>query len=397
MHRNIGHSVRKLTSRGTLKCHNSSYHNTSGLEFVKHKELLPNAGFINGNFTVGKGNPSDKFDVVNPANGKVVAQLPRMGETETQDAIAAAKTAFHSWKETTAHERSKLLERMSQLMNKHKDDLATIMTSEAGKPTAEAKGEINYAISFLDYYAEEAKRVKGDVLASPVKNRRLLTIKQPVGVAGLITPWNFPSAMITRKLAPALAAGCTAVIKPSEETPLSALAICAIAQEAGIPPGVVNCVTVDRYQVEEVGRALCHSSDVRKISFTGSTPVGKWLMRESASNVKKVSLELGGNAPFIVFDDCDVDVAVQALMFAKFRNAGQVCIASNRILVQEGVYEKFATKLTEAVSRLQVGNGFDPSNTVGPLINQKGLAKVSSSLTHLTVLFLSESLGEQPC
>jgi succinate-semialdehyde dehydrogenase/glutarate-semialdehyde dehydrogenase len=369
-------SLKNVRSVMPMRSQNQNYHNT-GLEVVQHRQLLPDGGFINGHFTKGKSNPGDNFEVINPANGKVIAQLPRMGEAEAIEGIAAAKHAFHSWKETSSFERAQYLTKMSQLMHKYKDDLAAIMTVEAGKPTNEAKGEINYAISFFDFYAEEAKRVKGDILQSPAKNKKLLTIKQPVGVAALVTPWNFPSAMITRKLAPALAAGCTTVIKPSEETPLSALAICAIAQEAGLPPGVVNCLTVDRLQVEEVGRALCHSKDVRKISFTGSTPVGKWLMRESASNVKKVSLELGGNAPFIVFDDCDVDVAVQALMLAKFRNAGQVCIASNRILVQEGIYDKFANKLTEAVSKLQVGHGFDPASTVGPLINEKGLQKVA--------------------
>eukprot|EP01040_Poterioochromonas_malhamensis_P003096 gene3096-3293_t len=353
------------------------YHSINNLHQIKNKHLIPEAGYINGEFTPASSNEKNNFAVINPANGKPFFHLPRMGVAETEKSIAAATKAFASWKETTAFERSKILQKMASLMHKYKDDLAAIITLEAGKPTAEAKGEVLYAASFLEFYAEEGKRVHGDILQAPARNRRLINIKQPIGPCALITPWNFPSAMITRKLGPALAAGCTAVIKPAGETPLSAIAICAIAHEAGVPPGVVNVVTVDRDEVENVGRTLCHAKDIRKVSFTGSTPVGKWLMREAASSVKKVSLELGGNAPFIVFDDCDIDVAVNALMFAKFRNAGQACIASNRILVQEGIYHQFAEKLTEAASRLKCGDGFDPFHTVGPLINEKGVAKVT--------------------
>jgi succinate-semialdehyde dehydrogenase/glutarate-semialdehyde dehydrogenase len=360
----------------TRNVHHSGAHDHVSLKSVTHKHLLPQGGFINGQFTFGTASQNHTFPVINPATGKEFFHLPSMNEDDAKAAISAAKNAFVTWKETTAFERSAYLKKISVLMNKYKDDLAAIMTLEAGKPLAESKGEINYAISFVDFYAEEAIRIKGDTMQSPTTNKRLLTIKQPIGPCGLITPWNFPSAMITRKLAPALAAGCTAVIKPAEDTPLSALAICAIVKEAGLPDGVVNCVTVDRENVEAVGRTLCHSKDIKKISFTGSTPVGKWLMREASGTVKKVSLELGGNAPFIVFEDADLDNAVSTLMFSKFRNAGQVCIASNRIMVQESIYEKFAEKLTAAVKKLQVGEGFDSATSLGPLINEKGLHKV---------------------
>ncbi len=282
-------SIRRVDRISRLPLLNG-YHSAAGTEVIKNKKLLPDGGYINGQFTFGSAKPNDTFEVINPANGSVIHRLPRMGVEDTVAGIKAASDAWKTWKETTVYDRARVLEKISELMNLYKDDLAAIITLEAGKPMAEAKGEIVYAVSFVDYYAEEAKRIKGDTLPSPVKIRRLVTIKQPVGPCGLITPWNFPSAMITRKLAPALAAGCTAVLKPAGETPLSALAICAILEEAGVPAGVVNCVTVDRTHVEEVGRTLCHSKDIRKISFTGSTPVGKWLMREAASTVKKVSI-----------------------------------------------------------------------------------------------------------
>jgi succinate-semialdehyde dehydrogenase/glutarate-semialdehyde dehydrogenase len=358
---------------------NSSSSGASGLDRVQNKQLLPNAAFINGQFTNGKSS-GDTFNVTNPADGKSVAKLPKMGEAETLESISAAKHAFQSWKELPAFDRCKYLAKISELMKKYKDDLSIIMTVESGKPLKESEGEIDYAASFIDWYAEEGKRVKGDVMQSPAKNRRLFTIKQPIGVCALITPWNFPAAMITRKLGPALAAGCTVVIKPSSETPLSALALCAIAQEAGVPAGVINCLTVMRDQHEEVGKALCHSKDVRKISFTGSTGVGKWLMKESSENVKKLSLELGGNAPFIVFDDCDLEVAMDALKIAKFRNTGQTCIASNRVFVQEGVYDAFTKRVVEETQKMKVADGFDPDSKIGPLINEKGLNKVHDAV-----------------
>eukprot|EP00607_Mallomonas_marina_P008407 CAMPEP_0182423560 /NCGR_PEP_ID=MMETSP1167-20130531/9599_1 /TAXON_ID=2988 /ORGANISM="Mallomonas Sp, Strain CCMP3275" /LENGTH=413 /DNA_ID=CAMNT_0024602657 /DNA_START=356 /DNA_END=1594 /DNA_ORIENTATION=+ len=265
---------------------------------------------------------------------------------------------------------------MASLMLEYQYDLATLITLECGKPFAEARGEVLYAHSFYEYYSEEAKRVYGEVIPSPVRDRLTMTMKQPIGPAALITPWNFPCAMITRKVGAALAAGCTVVLKPAEQTPLSALALCVIAQEAGLPPGVMNCVTVSRDEVEEVGLAMCHSPLFRKLSFTGSTSVGKWLMRESACTMKKLSLELGGNAPFIVFEDADLDVAVKALMTSKFRNSGQTCIASTRVLVQESVMKQFCDILVDRVSKLKCGDGLEANTTVGPLIDERGLSKV---------------------
>jgi len=346
-----------------------------GIGLLKHKALWQTSGFIGGKFT--KGTATSVFDVSNPATGEILAQLPRMGVEDVEAASRVANEAWSSWRRTTAKERSRILLNMHSLMEKHRDDLATILTLEAGKPLAEAKGEINYAMSFLELYAEEAKRVNGQVLQPPVANRRLVTMRQPVGPCALICPWNFPSAMITRKLGPALAAGCTAVIKPADLTPLSALALCVIAQEAGVPPGVINCLTVGKDEVMAVGGALCHNPLLRKLSFTGSTAVGKWLMRESASTVKRLSLELGGNAPFIVFDDCDLEVAVSAVLNAKFRNAGQTCISSNRIFVQAKVYDEFAALLVSKVGAMKVGNGLERDVTTGPLINAAGLDKVT--------------------
>lgn len=338
------------------------------------KKLWQTTSFINGKFTPAT---EKTFDVMNPASGEVLAQCSRHGSVQTKEAINAANEAWKSWKKTTVKERSKILMRMFDLVNKYRDDLATIMTLESGKPLAESKGELIYANSFYELYAEEAKRIHGETMSPPLSNRRMMTIKQPVGPAALITPWNFPAAMITRKLGPALAAGCTAVIKPSELTPLTALAFCAIAQEAGVPAGVVNCVTVGRPEVVEVGETLCHSSDIRKLSFTGSTAVGKWLYKECSSTMKKLSMELGGNAPFIVFDDADLDKAVAALLNSKFRNTGQTCISSNRIFVQEGIYDEFARRLTEKVQKIRVGSGLDAKNSAGPLIDINGMNKVN--------------------
>lgn len=342
---------------------------------IKNKKLWNTLPFINGQFT--EFSKLSTFDVKNPANGQIIATLPSLQSQHVDEASEVASTAFKSWRTTTAVERSKIVRKMADLMDVYKDDLAAIITLEAGKPLAEAKGEVAYAQSFYEYYSEECKRPHGEVLQSPTKGRRFITLKQPIGPVGLITPWNFPSAMITRKVGPALAAGCTVVLKPSEETPLSALALCAIAQEAGVPPGVVNCVPVGREHVKEVGAALCNNERLRMISFTGSTAVGKTLMRDSASTVKRVALELGGNAPFIVCEDADLDTAISALMTAKFRNSGQACIASNRVLVHRKVYNQFAEKLAATVkSKLVCGDGFSPSSTLGPLINEQGLSKV---------------------
>lgn len=319
----------------------------------------------------------EKFNVYNPATGDVVGSVPSMGVKEVEELSIQSFNAWKSWKLTTAKDRARILNTMADLMDKYSVDLATILTLEAGKPFPEAQGEIAYARDFYRYYAEEATRVNGEILQPNVKGRRLLALRQPVGPAILVTPWNFPSGMVTRKVGPALAAGCTVVIKPSEETPFSAIALCEIADEAGLPKGVMSCITVDRKDITEVGLSFCHSEYFRKLSFTGSTVVGKWLMRECASTVKRISLELGGSAPFIVFDDADLDVAANALLASKFRNNGQVCIASNRILVQEGVYEKFAEIVTKKVSALKCGNGFTSGVNLGPLINSKGLEKVN--------------------
>lgn len=343
---------------------------------IQNCKIWRTFGFINGEFT--RGSSTENFDVLNPANGELLAQCPRMGVEDATKAAECANEAWKVWKNTSGKERSKIIQKMVHLMTVHQDDLATILTMESGKPLAEARGELSYAQSFYELYAEEAKRIEGTILPSGVPGRRMLAIRQPVGPAALITPWNFPAAMITRKLGPALAAGCTVVIKPAEETPLSALALCAIAEEAGVPKGVINCLTVARSEVAEVGKFLCNSSLMRKVSFTGSTSVGKWLMRESASTVKRISMELGGNAAFIVFDDADIEQAVTCFMNSKFRNAGQVCIATNRVFVQESIYEEFSQRLTERVNRLNLGNGLHNESTCGPLINRNGLLKVIS-------------------
>ena len=342
---------------------------------LNNRGLWRTEGFINGVWT--SGHAKGVFDVLNPANGELLAQLPRMNELDVAEASRVANAAFVEWRKMPAYQRGLGLENMYSLMRRNKDDLALIITLESGKPLAESKGEINYAMSFIELYAEEAKRVHGQLLQPLVKGRRVMTMQQPVGPCALICPWNFPSAMVARKLGPALAAGCTTVIKPADLTPMSALALCVIAEEAGIPPGIVNCLTVAKEEVQAVGAALCHNPLLRKISFTGSTAVGKWLMRESASTVKRLSLELGGNAPFIVFDDADIDTAVSSLISSKFRNAGQMCICSNRIFVQEGIYEAFAKALKSRVRAIKVGNGLDVGVSMGPLINSAGLDKVS--------------------
>eukprot|EP01035_Chromulina_nebulosa_P019874 gene19874-25826_t len=341
-----------------------------------------------------KYNSYNRFNVINPFDGSIVGSLPSLTAKEAQEFSKVSYDTWNkTWKHTTNKERANYLVKLANGMEKYRQELAHIITLESGKPFAESLGEISYAISFLELYAEEGKRVTGDIITSPVRGRRLLAIKQPIGPAALITPWNFPSAMITRKLGPALAAGCTVILKPSEETPFSALAICAIADEVGIPSGVIQCLTVGRDEVIEVGTALCHSEYIRKLSFTGSNDVGKWLMRECASTLKKISLELGGSAPFIVFDDADIDVAIKALINSKFRNAGQACIASNRILVQAGIYDQFANALTNKVSKMKVGNGLDKDVQIGPLINSKGLQKVERHVADSVALGATVTIG----
>jgi succinate-semialdehyde dehydrogenase/glutarate-semialdehyde dehydrogenase len=317
------------------------------------------------------------LEVNDPANGALLGTIPDMGAGETARAIAAANLAWPSWRGKTAKERAVLLRAWHELMLRHADDLALILTAEQGKPLAEAKAEIAYAASFIEWFAEEGKRVAGETLASPWPDRRLIVTREPVGVCAAITPWNFPSAMITRKAGPALAAGCCIVVKPSELTPYSALALAALAERAGIPPGVFNVVTGSAHAI---GGELSANPAVRKLSFTGSTAVGRILMAQSASTIKKVSLELGGNAPFIVFDDADLDAAVAGAIAAKYRNSGQTCVSANRLYVQDGVYDAFAAKLAEAVGKLKVGAGIEPGVTQGPLIEEKAVRKVEAHI-----------------
>jgi succinate-semialdehyde dehydrogenase/glutarate-semialdehyde dehydrogenase len=333
--------------------------------------FLRPAGYINGAWTAGGATKT--FDVINPATGEVLASLPDMGAAETTAAIDAAYIAQAAWAARPAKERAATLRKWFDLMVANADELAAILTAEMGKPLPEARGEILYAASYVEWYAEEAKRIYGETIPAPSNDKRMVVIKQPVGVVGTITPWNFPAAMIARKIAPALAVGCTVVSKPAEQTPLTAIALAVLAEEAGIPPGVLNIIVgIDG---PAIGRELCGNAKVRKISFTGSTEVGRILMRQCADQIKKVSLELGGNAPFIVFDDADLDAAVEGAMASKYRNAGQTCVCANRIYVQSNVYDAFAAKLAAKVAELSVGDGFKPGVTVGPLIDEQGVAK----------------------
>ncbi|MFT4014765.1 MAG: NAD-dependent succinate-semialdehyde dehydrogenase [Paracoccus sp. (in: a-proteobacteria)] len=313
-------------------------------------------------------------EVTDPATGQVMGTIPDLSGAETRAAIEAANLAFASWKKRTHAERAALLERWFDLMNDHAEDLALILTLEQGKPLAEARGEIGYGASFVKWFAEEARRIDGSVIPAPTADRRILTLKEPVGVSAIITPWNFPNAMITRKVGPALAAGCTVVIKPSEFTPFSALALGVLAERAGIPAGVINIVTG---MPAEIGAELTANPLVRKLSFTGSTRIGSLLMAQSAPTVKRLSLELGGNAPFIVFDDADLDAAVEGAIASKFRNGGQTCVCSNRILVQAGVYDAFAEKLGAKVAAMKVGPGTVEGNDIGPMINRAALDKIA--------------------
>ena len=337
--------------------------------------LLRQQCFIDGEWVDAAAGGT--IEVSNPATGEAIATVPALTGEETRAAIEAAEAAWGGWRSKTGKQRAGLLRNWFSLMIENQEDLAKLMTAEQGKPLAESRGEIAYAASFVEWFAEEAKRVYGDVIGDPLPGHRIVVLKQPIGVVVAITPWNFPAAMITRKCAPALAAGCPVVIRPASQTPLSALALALLAERAGIPKGVVNVVTGPS---GEMGRELTGNPSVRKLSFTGSTEVGKLLMAQCAETVKKVSLELGGNAPFIVFDDADLDAAVVGAMASKFRNTGQTCVCANRFLVQEGVYETFAAKLGQAVSRLRVGNGLDEGVEQGPLIDAAGVAKVESHI-----------------
>ncbi len=322
-----------------------------------------------------------RFDVDNPADGSIVGSVPDCGAAETRRAITAANAALPAWRALTAKQRSALLRRWFDLMLLNADDLALILTTEQGKPLAEAKGEVMYGASFIEWFAEEGKRIYGDVIPPHMADKRLIVLKQPIGVTAAITPWNFPNAMITRKAAPALAAGCTMVLKPAEQTPFSALAMAELAHRAGIPKGVLNVITGAAHSSPAIGQELCANPIVRKLSFTGSTEVGRILMRQSADTIKKLSLELGGNAPFIVFDDADLDAAADGLMQCKFRNAGQTCVTANRIYVQAGVYDAFAEKFGSRLASLKVGRGTDSGVNVGPLIDEQGLFKVETHVS----------------
>ncbi len=340
------------------------------MKTLHKKDLVQQNSYINGSWVSGPAT----FVVTNPASGETIAEVADCTTDHAQDAVAAARQAFDSWRNTTAAQRAGLLKKWFALIIEHQDDLGKIMTLEQGKPLAEAKGEIGYAASFVEWFAEEARRVYGDTIPGPDGDKRLVVIKQPVGVVAAITPWNFPSSMITRKAAPALAAGCTFIIRPASETPLSALALAKLAEEAGIPPGVFNVVIGK--DSGGIGKVFTEHPDVAKFSFTGSTAVGKKLLSQCAATVKKVSLELGGNAPFIVFNDADIDAAVQGAIASKYRNTGQTCVCANRFLVQEKVHDQFAAKLAAAVQALPVGDGMDPEIKIGPLINQAALAEV---------------------
>ena len=337
--------------------------------------LFRQQAMINGRWRDASG--KETLAVTNPANGQPLGNVPKMGAGETREAIDAAARALPAWRALTAKERSSILRRWFELMMEHQDDLARLMTLEQGKPLAEAKGEISYAASFIEWFAEEGKRIYGDTIPGHQADKRLLVIKQPIGVTAAITPWNFPSAMITRKAGPALAAGCTMVLKPASQPPFSALALAELANRAGIPEGVFNVVTGS---ASEVGGELTGNPLVRKLSFTGSTEIGRQLMEQCAKDIKKASLELGGNAPFIVFDDADLDKAVEGALASKFRNAGQTCVCANRLYVQDSVYDRFAEKLQQAVSKLQIGDGLQPNVTIGPLIDEKAIAKVQEHI-----------------
>jgi succinate-semialdehyde dehydrogenase/glutarate-semialdehyde dehydrogenase len=335
--------------------------------------MLKNLSYINGSWIRSASGAT--FSVLNPATGDTICTVADLSLTEVSGAIDAAGAAFLAWSSLTAKQRALLLKKWFDLIMAGKEELAGIMTQECGKPLQESRTEVDYGASYVEWFAEEAKRVYGDVIPAHTSDRRLLTIKQPVGVVAAITPWNFPLAMITRKVAPALAAGCTIILKPAKETPLTALALADLADQAGIPPGVLNIVTSANSTM--VGKEFCTNEKIRKLSFTGSTGIGKILMEQCASNIKKLSLELGGNAPFIVFDDADLDLAIKGAIASKYRNAGQTCVCTNRFLIQEGIYDLFVQKLISATRKLKVGNGKDPGTDIGPLINKKGFDKVA--------------------
>ncbi|UTA79664.1 NAD-dependent succinate-semialdehyde dehydrogenase [Halomonas sp. XH26] len=346
---------------------------------LQDSNILKNQCYIDSVWVNADNNQT--ISVTDPATGETITSVPKCGSNETRRAVDAAELAFQGWHKRTAKERSVLLRRWYELMIEHKEDLALIMTREQGKPLTEARSEIDYAASYIEWFAEETRRVYGETIPSPWDSARLLVLRQPIGVAAAITPWNFPAAMITRKAAPALGAGCTIVIKPASQTPLTALAIAELAHRAGFPPGVFNVVTGS---AADIGEELTSNPKVRKLSFTGSTEIGSQLMSESAATVKKVSLELGGNAPFIVFDDADLDAAVEGVIISKYRNTGQTCVCANRIYVHDKVYDIFASKLAAAVSKLKVGHGTEDGVTQGPLIDMRAVDKMESHINDAT-------------
>ncbi|XP_070558115.1 succinate-semialdehyde dehydrogenase, mitochondrial-like [Ptychodera flava] len=363
----LAHQLLVQSSRKILRSQKCCYGN-----------FLPDKAYIGGAWVPASSGAT--FPVLNPANGIEIGIVPDMETSDVQTAITKAHTAFKTWKKTTAKERHDLLLKWYKLIMDNQEELAKLLTAEMGKPLVEAMGEIAYGASFLQWFAEEAKRCYGDVIPAPTGNKRLVVIKQPVGVAAMITPWNFPSAMITRKVGAALAAGCTTVVKPAEDTPYSALALCELADRAGIPAGVINVVTCSRKNASAVGKLLCQDPLISKLSFTGSTTTGKILLEQSAGTVKRVSMELGGNAAFIVFDSANVDLAVQGAMASKFRASGQTCVCANRLLVQSGIHDEFVDKFSKAVRKLVVGDGFDSDTTQGPLINVRAVEKVESHI-----------------
>lgn len=362
---------------------------------LNHPDLLRTQAYVNGQWV--DATDGQVFDVDNPATQSVIARVANLTPQNAEQAIAAADRALPAWRALTAKARSAILRKWFDLIVLHADDLARIMTVEQGKPFAEAKGEITYGASFVEWFAEQAKRVMGDTIASPVANTRILVLREPIGVCAAITPWNFPNAMITRKVSPALAAGCTVVLKPAEQTPLSALALAQLAHEAGVPPGVINILSADSQRSIEIGGVLCASQTVRKLTFTGSTQVGRILMQQCAPTIKKLSLELGGNAPFIVFEDADIDAAIDGAMASKYRNAGQTCVCTNRFYVHASVYETFTQKLAQAVqTRLKVGEGFEEAVTTGPLIDLDAIKKVQTHLQDAVAKGARVVTGGQP-
>lgn len=343
---------------------------------LNNQSLFRQQCYINGQWR--NADNGETIEVTNPANGEVIATVPKMDVAETQAALAAAEKAQVGWRSMLAKDRANILRRWFELMMENQEDLAQLMTLEQGKPLPESRGEIAYAASFLEWFAEEAKRVNGETIPQHQVDKRIVVIKQPIGVCVAITPWNFPSAMITRKVGPALAAGCAVVVKPATQTPLSAFALCELAEQAGVPPGVISVLTGSS---AAIGGEMTSNPVVRHLSFTGSTEVGRLLMKQCSDSIIKVALELGGNAPFIVFDDADVDAAVQGAIMSKYRNAGQTCVCSNRIYVQDGVYDEFAEKLAKAVAEMQVGSGFDDGIVQGPLIDMAAVEKVEEHIS----------------